>query len=148
MPISLSYQLSSTTFRFILSSILLDRIIELENEYSFKSNNRLSLSPPLSSPLAQPGSSALPRTLLGARARASFVANLLEAVDDPDDDGDPILSSRHVGPEARRRSEEESRERFDEESHEPRRSSRRTRSSLSQAGVANNKGNESNISSV
>ena len=125
---------------------MLDRIIELENEYSFKSNSRSSLSPPLSSALAQPGSSALPRTLLGARARASFVANLREAVDDPDDDADPILSSRHVGPEARRRYEDESRERFDEESREPRRSGRKTRSSYSQAG-ANNKGKGSNISS-
>lgn len=127
-------------------SILLDRIIELENEYSLKSNGRSSLSPPLSSALAQPGSSALPRTLLGARARASFVANLREAVDDPDDDADPILTSRHVGPEARRRYEEESRERFDQESREPRRSARRTRSSLTQVATSSHKDQEPNIS--
>ena len=94
--------------------------------------------------MAQPGSSALPRTLLGARARASFVANLREAVDDPDDDIDPILTSRHVGPEARRRYEEETRERLDEDSREPRRSERRTRSSLSQAGISSHNGKESN----
>ncbi|KAF8229672.1 hypothetical protein L208DRAFT_160034 [Tricholoma matsutake] len=127
-------------------NILLDRIIELENEYSLKSNGRSSLSPPLSSALAQPGSSALPRTLLGARARASFVANLREAVDDPDDDADPILTSRHVGPEARRRYEEESRERFDQESREPRRSARRTRSSLTQVATSSHKDQEPNIS--
>jgi hypothetical protein len=125
---------------YLLSSILLDRIIELENEYSLKSNGRSSLSPPLSSTLAQPGSSALPRTLLGARARASFVANLREAVDDPDnDDDDPVLTSRHVGPEARRRHEEEARERLDDEPLESRKGGRRTRSSLPKAAASNHK---------
>ncbi|TFK71299.1 hypothetical protein BDN72DRAFT_470448 [Pluteus cervinus] len=81
-------------------NVLLDRIIELES-HSPPSDPATSAVASSSSvqpgtvPLAQPSSSALPRTLLNARAH---------------DDVDPVLTSRHVGPQARKREEEQRRE--------------------------------------
>jgi hypothetical protein len=73
-----------------------------------------SMSPILSSafytaPSIQASSSTLPRTLLDPKARTSFENNLREAMDeaDADDDLDPLLTSRHLGPHAKKRGEEE-----------------------------------------
>ncbi|KAF8651972.1 hypothetical protein AX16_004615 [Volvariella volvacea WC 439] len=112
-------------------NILLDRIIELESQTHAASSG----SPPPSGPgpqIAQPSSSALPRTLLDARARTSFIANLRQAIaeDDADDDVDPILTSRHVGPQARKREEEEARRRQEEEARELKRASKKARTSV------------------
>lgn len=99
-------------------------------------------------PAPQPSSSALPRNLLNARARTSFVENLRQAIaeDDADDDVYPILSSRHVGPEARRKEEEERRERLEEEAREYRKGSRRSRAPRPEAN--NHKGKESSGNST
>lgn len=73
-----------------------------------------SMSPTLSSAFYTPSSvqassSTLPRTLLDPKARTSFENNLREAMDegDADDDLDPLLTSRHLGPLAKKRGEEE-----------------------------------------
>ncbi|KAF5377869.1 hypothetical protein D9615_006687 [Tricholomella constricta] len=109
-------------------NILLDRIIELESEQPFQ-NGRSSASPPS----LQPNSSAFPRTLLNARTRTSHVANPrhANAEDDADDDFDPIPTSRCLGPEARRRGEDEPMERHVEDS---RNGGRRSRGSLPNSG--------------
>lgn len=112
-------------------SILLDRIIELETDNQPFRHGSSSVSPPNSMPMAQPSSSAFPRTLLNARTRTSLLANLRQAIaeDAADDDLDPLLTSRHAGPETRRRSDDERRERLEEEAREYRQNTRRTRSS-------------------
>ncbi|KAF8157980.1 hypothetical protein B0H34DRAFT_437216 [Crassisporium funariophilum] len=113
---------------------LLERMLDLEKTGVAQSSNG---SPTLSSttpsvPMAQLSSSSYPRTLRNPKARTSFVANLREAAaeDDADDDLDPLLTSRHLGPQARRRDEEERRDRGDEEGWEPRNGGHR-RGSLS-----------------
>ncbi|KAH7925568.1 hypothetical protein BV22DRAFT_1010857 [Leucogyrophana mollusca] len=75
-------------------------------------------------------SSAFPRALLTSRAQTSFVANLRQAMaeDETDDHSiDPLLTSRHIGPLARKRAEDEHRERVEEEARETRRAARRSR---------------------
>ncbi|RDB14850.1 hypothetical protein Hypma_016380 [Hypsizygus marmoreus] len=124
-------------------NILLDRIIELENETQpLRANGRSSASPPT---LGQPSSSAFPRTLLNARTRTSFAANLrpANAEDDADDDVDPMLSSRHLGSEAHRHAEDERRDYQEEDGHDTHR--RRTRASLPPTG-SSYQGKETNYS--
>ncbi|KAH7885456.1 FYRN-domain-containing protein [Phlebopus sp. FC_14] len=77
-------------------------------------------------------SSALPRSLLTARAQSSFANNLRQAmVEDENEDHniDPLLTSRHVGPLARKRAEDEFRERLEDEAREARRQTKRSRGS-------------------
>lgn len=71
-------------------------------------------------------SSAFPKSLLNARARNFFTTNLRQAMteDETEDNLDPLLTSRHVGPTARKRAEDERKERQEEEARELRRSSR------------------------
>lgn len=73
-----------------------------------------------------PLSGAFPKSLLNARARNSFTTNLRQAMneDDTEDDVDPLLTSRHVGPAARKRADEEKKERQEEDARELRRSQR------------------------
>ena len=126
----------------MLSSYLLERIMELESPHANGSSSSLQI------PAPQPSSSALPRNLLNARARTSFVENLRQAIaeDDADDDVYPVLSSRHVGPEVRRREEEERREHLEEEAREYRKGSRSSRASRPEANI--HKGKESSGSST
>jgi hypothetical protein len=127
----------------MLSSYLLERIMELESPHHANGSPG-----PLQIPAPQPSSSALPRNLLNARARTSFVENLRQAIaeDDADEDVYPILSSRYVGPEARRREEEERREHLEEEAREYRKGSSRSRESRPEANI--HKGKESSGSST
>jgi hypothetical protein len=98
---------------------MLDRIHELETH------------PEPSVPGAPyPPSSAFPRSLSTMKARSFFVSNLRQAMleeDIDDHDVDPLLTSRHVGPLARKRAEDEHRERAEEEAREARRQSKRPR---------------------
>ena len=77
-----------------------------------------------------PPSSAFPRSLSTTKARSFFVSNLRQAMaeeETDDHDVDPLLTSRHVGPLARKREEDEHRERAEEEAREARRQSKRPR---------------------
>jgi hypothetical protein len=121
-------------------NILLDRIIELERQPLAKPNGAASESPPHPLP-PHPTSGAFPRSLMSARARNSFTTNLRQAVaeDDMDDEIDPLLTSRHVGPLARKRAEEEKKERQEEEQRDARRSARRGKGAQQQAGGSKGK---------
>jgi hypothetical protein len=69
---------------FLFSSMLLERIMELEAQEPPWAEESISLS--------QPQSSAFPRSLLNLKARQSFVANLREVADeDGDAYGDTLL---------------------------------------------------------
>ncbi|KIJ17557.1 hypothetical protein PAXINDRAFT_72937 [Paxillus involutus ATCC 200175] len=99
--------------------LILQRIQELENRGE-------SVTPGV----PYPPSSAFPRSLLSSRARTAFVTNLRQAMaeDESDDHSvDPLLTSRHVGPLARKRAEEEYRERIEDEAREARRQTKRSR---------------------
>ncbi|KAH7909241.1 FYRN-domain-containing protein, partial [Hygrophoropsis aurantiaca] len=99
--------------------LILSRIHELETH-----------SEPNALGVPCPPSSAFPRALLSSRAQSAFVANLRQAMieDETDDhDADPLLTSRHIGPLARKRAEDEHRERVEEEARENRRAARRPR---------------------
>jgi len=91
-------------------SYLREKLREMETNSSISP----STSPILNSafhtaPSSQASSSTLPRTLLDPKARTSFENNLREAMDEgeSDDDLDPLLTSRHLGPHAKKRGEEE-----------------------------------------
>ncbi|EIW81222.1 FYRN-domain-containing protein [Coniophora puteana RWD-64-598 SS2] len=104
---------------------LLDRIIELEHQVGELGGQ----SAPNSSPGGVRMSSAYPRSLLSSRARATFHNNLQQAhVEEETDDhsADPLLSSRHLGPTAQKRVQEEERDRAEDEARE-RRATKRTR---------------------
>ncbi|OCH87731.1 hypothetical protein OBBRIDRAFT_837161 [Obba rivulosa] len=100
--------------------LLLNRIAELETN-------------PNHNPTAQipaPPFTAFPRSLLSPYGQKMFVQNLRQAIDElemEDPEVDPVLLSRHIGPEARKRQEAEMKERQEEEAREQRRASRRTR---------------------
>ncbi|KAF6754879.1 hypothetical protein DFP72DRAFT_353971 [Ephemerocybe angulata] len=66
---------------------LLERIMELEQQ---------GHGSPGSPDSALPHASALPRTLLSARARSSFEENLRKAIEEEEDDEDLVLPSRHT----------------------------------------------------
>jgi len=90
------------TYRFFLYRMILQRIHELE-----------SRSEPNVSGAPWPPSSAFPRSLLSSRARAIFVSNLRQAMaeDEAEDhSADPMLSSRHLAPHARKRTDDEFRD--------------------------------------
>lgn len=91
-------------------------------------------------------SSAFPKSLLSARARNLFAANLRQAIteDETEDNLDPLLTSRHVGPTARLCAEEEKKERQEEQAKELRRSSRsrKPQNSYAVQGISSHKGKE------
>ncbi|EIN12963.1 hypothetical protein PUNSTDRAFT_141512 [Punctularia strigosozonata HHB-11173 SS5] len=91
---------------------LLDRVVELE-KLETPGIRRPSLGPD------QPPTSAFPRSLLSDRAKTAFVANMhraREEVERENHELDPIFSSRHIGPHARKLQEQQrQRERMQEE---------------------------------
>lgn len=77
-----------------------------------------------------PPSSAFPRSLQTARARAIFVSNLRQAMTEDeveDHNVDPLLSSRYLGPLARKRADDEHREHIEDEARQARRQTKRPR---------------------
>lgn len=101
------------------SSLILQRIHELETR-----------SEPNTPGQPFPPSSAFPRALLSARTRATFVANLRQAMaeDDLEDHTiDPLLSSRYLGPLARKRADEQQREQVEDDARQARRQTKRSR---------------------
>lgn len=90
------------TYRLLLYRVILQRVHELET----RSEPNVS-GPPW------PTSSAFPRSLLSSRARTIFVSNLRQAmVEDEAEDhsADPMLSSRHLPPHPRKRTDDEFRD--------------------------------------
>ena len=108
---------SSCILILAATSMLLDRIIELEAQSQEQSEADGS-----------PTSPSFPRTLTTARARTSFVENLRQAFaeDDTDDTVDPVSASRHLGAQARKKTDDE---RVEHEVREAKRPIRRTRAS-------------------
>ena len=106
--------------------MLLDRILELEATVA-----RQPSSPSPHSPNVHPHSqtpTAYPRTLQSAHAQTAFQANLHEALDEvrsEDPSVDPLYTSRHIGPQARKRQLEEMKEREEEEARDARKAPRR-----------------------
>ncbi len=106
--------------------MLLDRILELEAAVA-----RRPSSPTPHSPNAQPPShtpTAFPRALQSAHAQSAFQANLHEALDEvrsEDPSLDPLYTSRHIGPQARKRQLDEMKEREEEEARDARKAPRR-----------------------
>ncbi|KAH9947436.1 hypothetical protein B0H21DRAFT_333507 [Amylocystis lapponica] len=101
-------------------ALFLDRITELETNPTFNPNAHIP-DPPFT---------AFPRSLLSTNGQKHFVTNLRHAIDEvdrEDPDIDPLLLSRHVGPQARKRQEAELRERQEEDAREARRAARRPR---------------------
>jgi len=101
---------------------MLDRIRELETH-----------SEPNASGVPYPPSSAFPRSLSTLKARSYFVSNLRQAMAEEETDDhevDPLLTSRHVGPLARKRAEDEHRDRAEEEAREARRQPKRPRAAV------------------
>ena len=95
-------------------SLLLDRIAELENAQQVQGGN------PYTVPAV---STAYPRSLSHPNAQRRFLLNLDNAIKESeleDASVDPILQSKHVGPNARRRMEAEAKERMEEEQREAR----------------------------
>ena len=104
-------------------SILLDRIIELEQQVP-KNAQRTEED------VIQARSSVFPRALLPKKAQDYFRANMrvaLEESSSEDPKVDPIYYSRHVGPQARKQQEEEMTHRAEEEAREARRQTKRAR---------------------
>lgn len=96
-------------------SILLDRIMELEAQSGASTHGS---DPSSQGPLH---TGAFPKALLDARARTAFANNLRSVMHEVDaDDVDPALTSRHLGPAARKSAKEEQEElqkRRQEEAH-------------------------------
>ena len=106
--------------------MLLDRILELEASVA-----RQPSTPPHSpdTPLlpTQPPT-AFPRALQSPHAQTAFQANLQEAFDEirsEDPSVDPLYTSRHIGPQARKRQLDEMKEREEEEARDARKTPRR-----------------------
>jgi hypothetical protein len=108
---------------FPQSSLLLDRIVELEAQSTAKVPNGSTTQITITGATV---TGAFPKSLLNARARNSFTTNLRQAMneDDTEDNVDPLLTSRHIGPSARKRAEDERKERQEEDARELRRSQR------------------------
>lgn len=112
--------LPSTLLSSVAYSLILQRIHELETR-----------SEPNTPGLPFPPSSAFPRALLSARVRAAFVTNLRQAMveDDAEDHNlDPLLSSRYLGPLARKRTDDD-REHLEDDPRHARRQTKRARPS-------------------
>ena len=112
---------STTTTSEHVASLLLDRIAELESAQQMP--NAHPYAPPVVS-------TAYPRSLAHANDQRRFAMNLDKGMAESeleDPSVDPILQSKHVGPNARRRMEAEAKERVEEEQREARRNARRPR---------------------
>ena len=108
-----------------LFSMLLDRILELEASVA-----RQPSTPPHSpdTPLPTQPPTAFPRALQSPHAQTAFQANLQEAFDEirsEDPSVDPLYTSRHIGPQARKRQLDEMKEREEEEARDARKTPRR-----------------------
>lgn len=109
--------------RFLHSSRisqLLERITELETNPEVNPG----------APIPAPPFTAFPRSLLSVNSQKSFVSNLRQAIDEVDQEDpniDPMILSRHIGPEARKRQEEQRRQQEEDEAREARRQARRPR---------------------
>ena len=96
-------------------SMLMERIVELEAQAVPHHPNA-------------PFSSAYPRSLLPPTSQRRFAMNLDKAIVEAEHEDitmEPLYSSKHVGPNARRRMEAELKERMEEEQREARRVARR-----------------------
>jgi len=105
--------------RSVGSSLILQRVHELETR-----------SEPNTPALPFPPSSAFPRSLLSNRTRTAFVSNLRQAMveDEAEDHNlDPLLSSRYLGPLARKRADDQNREQIDDDARHARRQTKRSR---------------------
>ncbi|EPT05068.1 hypothetical protein FOMPIDRAFT_68957, partial [Fomitopsis schrenkii] len=101
-------------------SVLLDRITELETNPQVNPG----------APIPAPPFTAFPRSLLSVNNQKSFVSNLRQAIDEVDQEDpsiDPMILSRHIGPEARKRQEEQRKQQEEDEAREARRQARRPR---------------------
>lgn len=108
-----------------LFSMLLDRILELEASVA-----RQPSTPPHSPDTPHPTQppTAFPRALQSPHAQTAFQANLQEAFDEirsEDPSVDPLYTSRHIGPQARKRQLDEMKEREEEEARDARKTPRR-----------------------
>jgi F/Y-rich N-terminus len=106
--------------------MLLDRILELEAALARQPSSPSPHSPNAQTPSQIP--TAFPRSLQSTHARSAFQANLHEAlveVRSEDPSVDPLYSSRHIGPQARKRQLEETKEREEEEARDARKAQRR-----------------------
>ena len=104
----------------LLSSLLLDRITELETNPQVNPG----------APIPGPPFTAFPRSLLSVNSQKVFVSNLRQAIDEVDQEDpniDPVVLSRHIGPDARKRQEEQRKQQEEEEAREARRQARRPR---------------------
>lgn len=106
--------------------MLLDRILELEATVARQPSSPSPHSPSAQLPTQPP--TAYPRALQSAHAQTAFQANLHEAFDEirtEDPSVDPLYTSRHIGPQARKRQLEEIKEREEEEARDARKTPRR-----------------------
>ncbi|KAF8264382.1 hypothetical protein EI94DRAFT_1805910 [Lactarius quietus] len=106
--------------------MLLDRILELEASVARQPSTPSPHSPDTPLPTQPP--TAFPRALQSAHAQTAFQANLQEAFDEirnEDPSVDPLYTSRHIGPQARKRQLEEMKEREEEEARDARKTPRR-----------------------
>jgi len=108
--------------------MLLDRILELEAAVTRPPSSPTPHSPDTQQPSHTP--TAFPRALQSTHAQSAFQANLHEAMDEgktEDPSVDPLYSSRHIGPQARKRQLEEMKEREEEEARDARKGQRRSK---------------------
>jgi F/Y-rich N-terminus len=106
--------------------MLLDRILELEAAVARQPSSPTPHSPNSQTPSQPP--TAFPRALQSSHALNAFQAILHEALDEVRTDDpslDPLYSSRHIGPQARKRQLEEMKEREEEEARDARKTPRR-----------------------
>src|ERR1700761_4799930 len=106
--------------------MLLDRILELEASLARQPSTPSPHSPDTQLPTQPP--TAFPRALQSTHAQTAFQANLQEAFDEirsEDPSVDPLYTSRHIGPQARKRQLEEMKEREEEEARDARKTPRR-----------------------
>jgi hypothetical protein len=106
--------------------MLLDRILELEAAVARQPSSPSPHSPNALPPTQTP--TAFPRTLQSTLAQNTFQANLHDALDEvrsEDPSVDPLYTSRHIGPQARKRQLEEMKEREEEEARDARKAPRR-----------------------
>lgn len=107
--------------------MFLDRIVELEAQLNIS-----GASPSATSDGDAPHiSGAFPRSLLSQRSLIAFGNNLRQAMNElelEDTSVDPMLTSRHVGPNARKRQAAEDERKLEDEAREAKRPTRKTRS--------------------
>lgn len=139
-----------------MPSDFLDRIIELEAKLAIFTDRLREVDPAFvdahkdksrSITVAIPGSAAFPKALVSERSQAEFVANLKQAMSEierEDTQVDPVLTSRHVGPAARKRQAEQKEHPQEEDrrvppsaSTETRRASKRQKGNNAAAGAGN-----------